>query len=322
MPKFTGASEKAMNDWLKRGNGQGKGPDYHPMLRVQDVPSRGLSRKFLGLKTRGFTTPFPIWSTTRPSIMRPTLRCSISGSSSHCHGKTPLKSQPSMTSSIPVYPRYRTPIVMTTDFVVTLNDAEKTSKAVAVKPFAEIDPENPRAGRTWDKLFIEKVFWNKRGIDWQVQTERDFSVTRAINLSILRPTMVPPELSYLDDHMPDFVEQFRANWKVYRTLNEIHEIVGGRLHLDLYECFCLFGRSVWQRQLPIDLTEELVGHNFPVTLNKKEMPMISINDVVMPVPFAMRRSVHQPISGRRRKRYGRFDSNRQRLHHWSFQTAV
>lgn len=269
MPKFTGASEKAMNDWLKRGDGQGKGPDYHPMLRVQDVPSRGLSRKFLGLKTAR------IHHTLSNLEYYTAINYEADPQVLDFREQFPLPREDTVEIAAqhdiehPVYPRYRTPIVMTTDFVVTLNDAEKTSKAVAVKPFAEIDPENPRAGRTWDKLFIEKVFWNKRGIDWQVLTERDFSVTRAINLSILRPTMVPPELSYLDDHMPDFVEQFRANWKVYRTLNEIHEIVGGRLHLDLYECFCLFGRSVWQRQLPIDLTEELVGHNFPVTLKQE-----------------------------------------------------
>jgi hypothetical protein len=45
---------KTQNDidmYVAQGYGQGLGADYRPWLRVQDVPSRGRSRKVHGVKT-------------------------------------------------------------------------------------------------------------------------------------------------------------------------------------------------------------------------------------------------------------------------------
>jgi hypothetical protein len=36
---------------IKAGYGQGEGSSYKPWLRVQDVPSKGRSRKTLGIKS-------------------------------------------------------------------------------------------------------------------------------------------------------------------------------------------------------------------------------------------------------------------------------
>jgi hypothetical protein len=44
-------TQNDIDRYVAQGYVRGSGADYKPWLRVQDVPSRGRSRKFKGLKT-------------------------------------------------------------------------------------------------------------------------------------------------------------------------------------------------------------------------------------------------------------------------------
>ncbi len=69
----------------------------------------------------------------------------------------------------PAHPRTNEPIVMTTDFVAYIQGpGTLIPKAYAVKPFNELDN-----GRVYSKLLIEKRYWERRGIEWAVITERN-----------------------------------------------------------------------------------------------------------------------------------------------------
>ena len=166
----------------------------------------------------------------------------------------------------PVYPKNRTPLVMSTDFVLTLDDPENQTEAVSIKPSKMVDPENKLARRVLEKLLIEKIYWERRGIRWLLYTEKDIATTRAINLDMLRTAMVAKELRWLDERLSDFVNLFKEHWTKYRTLNEILAKVRLALDLDPAQGFYLFGRSVWLHQLAVDLDSELIGHNFPIKM--------------------------------------------------------
>jgi len=45
------STQKVIDKRLKQGRGQGRGADYQPYLRVQDVPSQGLATRIRGWKT-------------------------------------------------------------------------------------------------------------------------------------------------------------------------------------------------------------------------------------------------------------------------------
>lgn len=65
----------------------------------------------------------------------------------------------------PEDPKTGTPIVMTTDFLITYKDKEY---ARTVKPAAELENDRMIA-----KFEIERIYWETHHIDWGIITERD-----------------------------------------------------------------------------------------------------------------------------------------------------
>jgi hypothetical protein len=90
--------------------------------------------------------------------------------------------------------------VMTTDFLVTLEgqDAESQLRARTVKPRNELDRLS-----VIGKFEIERRYWQARGIDWHIVTEREINFTLARNIEILH--------NYRDvkDRLPLAAEEIR-----------------------------------------------------------------------------------------------------------------
>jgi TnsA endonuclease N terminal/TnsA endonuclease C terminal len=79
----------------------------------------------------------------------------------------------------PRHPQTRRPIVMTTDFLVTIRlHGQEHDEARAV----ELSKE-----RICEKLDIERWYWQERGIDWGLVTEQELSSTLARNLALIAP---------------------------------------------------------------------------------------------------------------------------------------
>jgi hypothetical protein len=69
----------------------------------------------------------------------------------------------------PRHPRTREPIVMTTDFLVTVRGTFRPSLvAIACKPADRLGEQ-----RVLEKLEIERRYWASRGVSWRIVTERD-----------------------------------------------------------------------------------------------------------------------------------------------------
>jgi hypothetical protein len=267
MSIYFGGSEAAIKRRRKLGYGQGSGADYSSWLRVQDFPSIGLSSKRLGIKAER-----PVHAHSKLESYAETI-FSFDTNVLDIRENYPLTRQETQTIAKeigvkhPVYPKNRNPIVMSTDFILTLDDPENQTEAVSIKPSHTVDPDNMRAQRVLEKLLIEKIYWERRGISWQLLTEKDVAINKAINLDMLRTAMVAKELRWLDERLDDFVNLFKEHWTKHRTLNQILAKLRLALDLDPSQGFYLFGRSVWLHQLAVDLDSELIGHNFPIKMN-------------------------------------------------------
>jgi len=117
------STQKVIDKRLKQGRGQGRGADYQPYLRVQDVPSQGLATRIRGWKTgreHHFLSPLEChyfflleWSPLIVDIRE----------------QFPLDLDETRAIAAdlgirhPTNPRTREPIVMTTDFVNTIRRA-------------------------------------------------------------------------------------------------------------------------------------------------------------------------------------------------------
>lgn len=90
----------------------------------------------------------------------------------------------------PKYPRTQTNEVMTTDFLITVqNEAGIHLEARYVKYKDDLNDE-----RTYEKLRIEEQYWKARGIPFKIVTEQSINRQKAKNIQQLLGYYVTPEI--------------------------------------------------------------------------------------------------------------------------------
>lgn len=257
---------KIVLNWIKKGYGQGKGDDYRPFFKVRDVPSCGRSSIVRCLKTgriHHYLSDLEYYNHVLAEF-EPTVT-----DIREQYALLPWEETQEIADELgiahPIYPATQTPIVMTSDIVLTYNDEGAEHHAVlSVKRSESLEPDDPTAQRTYEKLLIEKTYWQRRNIPWRVSTEENIPVTRAMNLDCLRTSMVARELDSLQKYMNGFLYSFNQHWSQSLPLNEIIRAVTVDLKLDDYLSFMLFGRAIWLRLLPVDLDSEIISHHYPL----------------------------------------------------------
>jgi hypothetical protein len=178
------SSETTIENRLKQGRGMGQGANYNPWLHIQDVPSQGLASRIKGWKTRRVhhllseleTSYFYVldWSLPVLDIREqfPLL---------------PLEETLAIAEqcgvAYPADPRTKEPVVMTTDFVVTVRQSVGSIEQARTVKYAQ----DLQSKRNLEKLEIERCYWQRRNIDWGIVTEREVSKTLAENIKWLHP---------------------------------------------------------------------------------------------------------------------------------------
>lgn len=185
--------QDSVSRFEKAGRGKGTGKDYLPWLRVQDVPSKGLSTRVEGWKTKRihhFLSQLELlyyyvleWSRAILDIREQ-------------YPLLPLDETISIAQSCgiphPVHPKTKKPVVFTTDFLLTVSlDGKTVTHARTVKYAAALD-----SVKTLKKLEIERRYWEARGIDWGIVTEHDIPAELSQNVNDLH------ESWYLATYMP------------------------------------------------------------------------------------------------------------------------
>jgi hypothetical protein len=195
-------NERVIKRRLKEGRGQGRGADYQPWLRIQDVPSQGLVTRIKG------------WKTGRCHHFLSKLECQyfyvLEWSPIVCDIREQFPLELSETLAIaeslgvdhPAHPRSRQPVVMTTDFVNTINQSGKlVEHARSIKYSQELSSD-----RTLEKLEIERRYWSERGADWGLVTEHEIEPILAANVSWVHAYREAEALSPLTDQAIRHVE--------------------------------------------------------------------------------------------------------------------
>lgn len=174
-------TEKKIAQYTKDGRGQGRGKYYKPWLRIQDVPSEGLVTRSLG------------WKTGRIHHFMSNLEMSYfyflewTDEVIDVREQFPLDREKTyeiaqdLGIKHPTDPKTGVPVVMTTDFLITLRHG-KEEKFVArtIKPSEKLDDK-----RTIEKLQIEKEYWGNKGISWAIVTEKQLPKTMINNIKWL-----------------------------------------------------------------------------------------------------------------------------------------
>lgn len=172
--------------WLKEGRGQGYGPDYKPWYRIQDVASSGLCHRIKS-----------VWTTERETHLLSNLErdwffvfdwSPLVVDIREQFPLLPLEETQAIATECGVrHPvehrtKERHPVVLTSDFRLTLTVGEQKVDQIRTAKYAS----SLSSKRVLEKFEIERRYWERRGVDWGIVTERDLSQTLARNVELLR----------------------------------------------------------------------------------------------------------------------------------------
>ncbi|STQ91952.1 TnsA endonuclease-like protein [Iodobacter fluviatilis] len=266
--------------YISQGYGQGEGPQYLPWLRVQDVPSKGRSRKVQGTKVDRLhhllsDVEFACFLTLEFSEQVIDIREQFP--------LFPTEQAIDIANQLGIrYPLYRGTqlhFVMTTDFLITLQatDGTRYLAARSVKTEGDLLPSS-ELKRTIEKLELEKALLQVQGVhDWKLVTEKTMGATLIENLIWLRKGKT------LERHLlkPDTHSQFIHALEFYankeRTLASVIRASATSTHIPYTDGILLFKYLVLNKNICFDITkQELKLTGFCPLLTASNMPVSKV----------------------------------------------
>lgn len=243
--------------YVADGNGAGEGESYKPWLRVQDVPSRGRSRKVQGMKVNRIHQVFSDLEYRYLTVLEFSERIvDIREQYPLFPTEEALQIAAGLGIAYPRYPATTVPYVMTTDFLVTCVDAtgQKYTAARTLKYSDELTTDK-NLQRRLEKFELEQALWASKGVtDWGIVTENMLGRALTRNLEWLRQGGMPqqkhlaqPDVQRLFlDHLTFFVSADRTLASVIRT-------VANAIRLPYSDAVMLFKHLVWKKAIVFDI---------------------------------------------------------------------
>jgi hypothetical protein len=252
---------------IKEGRGKGIAGDYKPWLTIQDVASKGRASRIKGIKTgrkhellsdmernyfyildfsdavQDIREQFPLLPLEETLLIAEEL--------GYEHPKDPE------TGEL---------VVMTTDFLVNIvynNENIEIARTIKQK-------DDLLDRRIVEKFEIERVFWERKGIDWSVITEEEIDDTEAENISLIHSysdislidSFTDIEASEIKDLIYEFFKRIIDNSK---TMREISHEFEDEMCLKRGTGLSIFKYLVINRIIEIDITQKInVNSNIPI----------------------------------------------------------
>jgi len=168
---------------LLGGRGQSLGVDYKPWITIQDVPSSGRSTRLKGIK---IPRQYEFLSDLERNYFYLLEYSDVVVDIREQYPLLPIQETIVIAEELglkhPYHPETKEPIVMTTDFLVTVNTSDGIKDlARTLKYKDDLLDEN-----VLKKFEIERVYWEKQGIDWGIVTDLEVPKNMAHNISFVR----------------------------------------------------------------------------------------------------------------------------------------
>jgi hypothetical protein len=247
--------------WISEWNRNWTKGNYKPFIRTEDVVSYGSKHRAYGLKSKRV---HHFLSRNEYLFF---IKLEFDNSVSEIYEQFPLlpvnrtrEIAKELNIKHPKYIRTPTNMVMTTDFFVTLNTGE--SRAYSIKPRSAL-----KSSRTIQKQFIEKYFWESKGVPWKIIYDDQLKVQYLYNLDFLRHHAVLPSdlISVQSIWLQKFTTIIAEN--DYLRTSDIIEKVASYFGLEIAQSSTLLLHSLWNKDLTINLDRPLGFENSPTQLN-------------------------------------------------------
>jgi hypothetical protein len=251
-----GITPKKIEEKIKKGHGQGHKREYKTWLRINDVPSKGLSTRGKGWKTQRvhhflsnleYALFFVLeWSTHVVDIRE----------------QFPLDQQSTIDIANrleikhPTDPTTKELTVMTTDFYIDIEEGNLPRQvAIAVKPESKLN-----GVREIEKLQIERQYWLDRDVEWHIVTECEipFTVTHIVDWvhtakdTSESPGLTPHIIGQIESELYDRVS--KVNAPLSKIALDLDRDFGLKPSTCLWVVRHLIANRVWQ----VDMSQFLI----------------------------------------------------------------
>lgn len=176
-----GFTREKYEKWIKENRGAGEKAKYKPWLTIQDVPSEGRVSRLLGIKTERQHDFFSDNETNYFYIVEfSDLTIDIKEQFPLLPREETIIIAEELSINHPVDPFSKEPIVITSDFLITIKD-KNNQKIISrtIKQCSDLQK------RQLEKFEIERRYWQKRNVDWGIVTEREINKTLAKNIELV-----------------------------------------------------------------------------------------------------------------------------------------
>lgn len=278
-----GMTEAKIKKWLKEGRGQGMGIDYKPWLTVQDVSSQGRSHRERGFKVK---REYSFLSDLEDQFFNILEYSPNVIDIREQYPLLPIEETIDIADSLgikhPADPYTGLKIVMTTDFLVTLNLVRNMKlKAWTVKYASALSDE-----RVMEKFEIERRYWQRQGVDWSIITEFESNKTLADNIKFVRNYYDLDTCGLFRDFTPIQVGNFTSqlatrlcgkNISVRNECKAFDKEVGFEESTSL----ALFKHLVITRQIDIDMKSQALELVKPINISLLKLQSVEMGEQVI-----------------------------------------
>jgi len=250
--------------WIRQGYGSGERESYLPWLRIQDVPSRGVSKLVPGTTVK------------RGHHLLSKLEFLLFLYFDFSHHVIDIREQypllplaetlsaaDQLSIHHPVYPGTTTPVVLTIDFLLTLKKSTGDTRFLSVegKYKSEFECAGRRASlkckRLFEKLELKRHWCKARNIEFFVATEDLIPPSLNFNLRVLNQVASPLAPFRVNANKAVFLGVL-ANlpWEGV-PLEELLSTVASQTGHTTRQALELFKHYVWHHWIEIDLYTKL-----------------------------------------------------------------
>jgi len=259
---------------LEEGRGTGVGSEYKPWLRIQDVASSGRVTRLRGVKT-GRQHEFLSDNERNYFYFLEYADCVIDIKEQF--PLLPIEETLAIANDLgiehPKNPKTGEYIVMTTDFLITINQSGKpvdVARTIKMK-------DKLLEKRVNEKFEIERIFWLKKEVDWAIVTEEEIDKTAATNISFFHKyydiqaldAFIGIEQLEITDLVLEYLRRILASEKTIRSISSLFD---QDMLLPKGTGISIFKHLLARKIIRIDLSEPInLDKKMDINLSKEEM---------------------------------------------------
>lgn len=264
--------EDKIEKYIKMGYGSGEVKEYKPWIEIQDFPSLGrVSRPFAWKSDRIHHLLSDLEKKYLYLLEWSNIVVDIREQFPLFDRQLAITIAQEKGIKYPVFKGTDIPYIMTSDFMITISSDNGKLKNVArtVKPSEDLDKKS-----VIEKYEIERCYWEKKGIDWGVVTEREINDNLAGNIEWIHLCYRYEDLEFSDKkYFQELVNILASRLiKLDMPLNSLMSNLDFEYNAEVGTFLKIFKHLIATKAIQVDLMQK-------INLNNKVTDIVSVDKI-------------------------------------------